>query len=301
MPHIGRMTVVAATRMNPSPHSADVTQADFDTQVLERSRQVPVLVDFWAAWCAPCRALMPLLARLAEDYQGRFFLAKVNTDAERELAERYGIRSLPTVKLFRDGVPVDEFMGALPESALREFLDTRLPRASDRSVTAALQAAEHGAADQAITLLQQALTEDPANDRARLALARLLFERASYDEAEAALKGLSARQADEPEALGLCARLEFARVPAARRPADELHRALAADPADHAARYGLGAQAVLAGDYDTALAHLLEIVRRDRKFGDDAGRKGMIAVFNILGDRGALVQKYRARLAATLN
>ncbi len=288
-----------------TPHLAEVTQQNFEALVLERSRAVPVAVDFWATWCAPCRMLMPLLAKLAGEYDGKFFLAKVNTDQERELAARYGIRSLPTVKLFRNGAVVDEFMGALPEQALREFLDAHIPRASDTLLDRARRADQAGDHDQALALLRQALALDPANDQMKIELARLLFERGDHEQSAQILNGVSSRQADAPGASGLRARLEFARIAGPSHPPDErqlaeLHETLAANPADCEARYRLSALAVLRGDYDGALAQLLEIVKRDRRFRDDAGRRGVLAVFNILGGQGELVQKYRTLLASAL-
>ena len=130
--------------MAHSPHIADVTERDFDAQVIQRSHTVPVLVDFWATWCAPCQTLMPLLARLADEYQGKFFLAKVNTDKEQKLAAQHGIRSLPTVKLFRNGSAVDGFMGAQPERAVRALLDKYATSESETLIDDAVRAQQAG-------------------------------------------------------------------------------------------------------------------------------------------------------------
>src|SRR5581483_800450 len=148
--------------MADSPHIADVTTADFPKGVLEKSRDVPVLVDFWAAWCGPCRILPPLLTTLAEDYGGRFFLAKVNADSDPDVAVQYGIRGLPTLILFRHGAPVGQLVGVQPESAIRALIDRHLPNAAD--ATAQRAAALHGAGqtEQALALLREALAADPA-------------------------------------------------------------------------------------------------------------------------------------------
>lgn len=287
--------------MSQSAYIAEVSQKDFDQMVLQRSHQVPVLVDFWAAWCGPCQMLMPLLARLAEEYAGKFFLAKVNTDVEQGLAAQYGIRSLPTVKLFKDGRIVDDFMGVQPERTIRALLDRHIPRPSDAMIDQGIAALRAGDAAQAERLFEQVLALEPNNDRARLELAGVQIAQGRFEEAAALLDGLSADAKTAPRSAALRGRLEFARVAAGAPPASELERAIAANPGDCLARYQLAALCVLGGDYERGLAELLEIVRRDRKFGDDAGRKAMLAVFNLLGSGDERVKKYRTLLSSALN
>ncbi|HWR86899.1 MAG TPA: thioredoxin [Acidiferrobacterales bacterium] len=287
--------------MNPSPHIADVTQQTFESLVLAKSREIPVLADFWAAWCGPCKQLMPVLARLADEYDGRFFLAKINSDTEQPLAARYGVKSLPTVKLFRNGQVVEEFMGAQPEKTIRALLDRHIPRASDTLVYNAMLAARSGKPDEALTILQQAATTDPTNDRAKLELARLHAYLGHADDAEIALASLSAEAKESTDAVGLKAQLEFARIVAGARPPDELLPAIAANARDSAARYELAAHLVLRQQHEAALDQLLEIVRTDRKFRDDAGRKAMLSIFNLLGGSGDIVKQYRTKLSMALN
>ncbi len=282
-------------------HSADVTRADFDGQVINRSRALPVLVDFWAGWCAPCKMLMPVLARLADEYQGKFFLAKVDTDKEKDLAARFGIRSLPTVKLFRNGEAVEEFLGVQPERVIREMIDRHVPRPSDALINEALRALEQGQTAKATEILTHAVEVDPANDRAKLQLAQLLLEGGLAQDSERALDSLSPDAKTGPDALTLRARLEFARIAAAGPAAVELERMLAADPANSEAAYRLSAHRVLQKDYESALEMLLQIVQRDRRFGDDAGRRTMLTVFNLMGSAGDLVKKYRKQLSMALN
>lgn len=287
--------------MADSPYIADVSQQTFESLVLARSRDVPVLVDFWAAWCGPCQMLMPVLARLADEYRGKFFLAKVNSDHEQALAAQYGVRSLPTVKLFRNGQVVDEFLGAQPEKTIRALLDRHIPRESDALVYNALLAARAGKTGEALAILQQALAGDPANDRVKLELARLLASVGRADDAEAALNALSADTKNGADAVAILAQLEFARIAADARAVAELDLAIAANPRDSSARYERAAHHVLRGEYPQALDQLLEIVRTDRKFREDAGRKAMLSIFNLLGGAGEVVKQYRMKLSLALN
>ena len=287
--------------MSPSPHIADVTQQTFESLVLAKSRGIPVLADFWAAWCGPCKQLMPVLARLTDEYDGKFFLAKINSDTEQPLAARYGVKSLPTVKLFRNGQVVEEFMGAQPEKAIRALLDRHIPRASDTLVDNALQVLRAGQPDQALAILQQAVKTDPGNDRAKLELARLHAQFGHAAEAETTLASLSVEARESAEAVGLRAQLEFVHIVAAARPPEVLLTAIATNAKDSAARYELAAHLVLRQQHEAALDQLLEIVRTDRKFRDDAGRKAMVSIFNLFGGTGEIVNEYRRKLSLALN
>jgi putative thioredoxin len=287
--------------MSPSPHIADVTEQTFESLVLARSREIPVLVDFWAAWCGPCKQLMPVLTRLADEYDGKFFLAKINSDTEQPLAARYGVKSLPTVKLFMNAQVVEEFMGAQPEKTIRALLDRHIPRESDALVYNAMLATQSGKFGEALTILQQAVTTDPGNDRAKLELARLHANLGHADEAETTLASLPAEAKASTDAVGLRAQLEFTRIVAGARPPEVLLAAIAANARDSTARYELAAHLVLRQQYESALDQLLEIVRTDRKYRDDAGRKAMVSIFNLLGGSGDIVKQYRTKLSMALN
>jgi putative thioredoxin len=284
-----------------TPYSADVTLETFDALVLQKSHEIPVLVDFWAAWCGPCQSLMPRLAKLAEDYQGKFFLAKVDTDAEQKLAGQYGIRSLPTVKLFKGGQVVGEFMGAQPDKTIRELLDRHIARESDALLVEALRVEAAGDRMAAVAALRAAVAADPANDRVRVHLGRLLLEAAQTEDAAAVLKKVSADAPADPELGALLARLEFVRIASGAPSTEALAKTVAAEPGNSEARYQLAARQVLADAFEPAMEHLLEIVARDRKFGNDAARKALLTVFTLLGGKGELVKRYRARLSMALN
>jgi putative thioredoxin len=285
--------------MADSPYIVILTAANFESVVIDGSFERPVLVDFWADWCAPCRMLMPILAKLAEEYRGRFILAKLNTEEERALAAQFGIRSLPTVQLFKEGRPVDQFMGALPESQVREFLDRHLPRASDGLLAQAQGMLAAGHLKRAKDLIERARTEDPENPRVALADVELLAAEGRTEEAQTALARLPLELANDPEVVALRGQLLFAAVLAGAPGPATLEKRLAANPKDSEARYQLAAHRVTQGDYESALELLLELVRRDRAYGDDAGRKGMVAVFDLLGG-GDLVSRYRARMMTAL-
>jgi len=287
--------------MNNSTYVYDVTEDTFPAIVLEGSREVPVLVDFWAPWCAPCKILMPLLAKLADEYHGKFLLAKVNTDEQQQLAQEQGIRSLPTVRMYKDGKVVDECLGAQPESAIRVLIDRHIERESDRIHAAAIAAYRKGDVEHALALFDRAREMAPQDYRISLDLAELLLEQGDDMRVEQILNELPLEAQGEAKVDALRARLEFTQVARGAPDVATLEQTIAADPADSEARYQLAALRVLSGDYKGALEQLLEILRHDRGFRDDAGRKGLVAVFNLLGNEGELVQRYRTLMARALH
>lgn len=286
--------------MAQSPFVVTVTTANFESVVIDGSFDRPVLVDFWADWCAPCKSLMPILAKLADEYNGQLILAKVNTEEEQALAAHFGIRSLPTVQLFKSGQPVDQFMGALPEAQVREFMERHLPRAGDGLLVQALGMIAAGKLDQAATLIERARAEDPANARVALAEAQLAAARGDMDGATALLERLPIELAKDPEVAALRGQLRFAAALVGAPAPAVLTARLAANANDSEARYLLAAHSVLAGDFAGALEGLLALMKRDRSYGDDAGRKGMVAIFDLLGGQGDLVSRYRAKMMTAL-
>ena len=283
--------------------SFDVGSADFQEKVLDTSHRAPVLVDFWAEWCAPCRVLKPILEKLAAEYGGRFLLAKLNSDQNQELAARFGVRGIPNVKAFRDGKLVDEFTGALPEAQIRAFIDNLLPSPAEPLRVAAQEARARGDAEVAISLLADALQLDPANEAAQLDLAEIHIDGHQTDAARTMLDALEYRAKDIGRVRALQARLKLVASGADVDPA-ALAARIAANADDLDARLQLAHALALAHDYRPALEQLLAIVRRDRKWQDEAARKTMLDLFTLLGGNAQyddLVREFRIALARTLN
>ncbi len=228
--------------MADSPYVVDVTAENFDRIVLKGSNRQPVLVDYWADWCAPCRMLTPILDALADELDGKLLVAKINTEEQRELAARYNIRSLPTVKLFKGGEPVDEFMGALPESEIRAFLDRHLERESDKLLLKAETLLAQGETKQAVDLLEQALSTDPGNPRTLIAYARVKVQLGNFEAALQTLDGLPLDQQGHPEVQALRARIMFDQVVRDAPAMEQLRELLAVNPDDSEARYQLAAR-----------------------------------------------------------
>ena len=281
--------------MADSPHLFEIDQNNYEQIVIQGSHQLPVLVDFWASWCQPCQMLMPVLAKLADEYQGRFILAKINTEEQQAIAAQFGIRSIPTVKLFKNGQPVDEFAGALPDNQIRAFLDKHLPRASDDNVTAAQERLLAGDTAGAMALLQTAHTEDPANPRVLIAMAQAQAAGGDVDAAEQTLDTLPADEQQKTKVTRLRGQMYFDRIAIAADDGATLRARLDADANDSEARYRLAAHQVMDGDAEGAMENLLRLMQTDRKFGDDAARQALLKLFDMLGDDPA-VTRYRARM-----
>jgi putative thioredoxin len=288
-----------------SDYAYNVGVADFEHKVLAASRSVPVIVDFWADWCQPCRILKPVLEKLANEYGGRFILAKVNSDENQELAVRYGVRGIPAVKAFVGGELVDEFTGALPEGQVREFIERLMPSPAEPLRQQAAEARHHGDHAAALGLLRQAVAIDAKSEAAQLDLAEMLLDAGQLDDARQALAAVAATADPKRKhrAEALTARLQLA-ANADGADLAELQRSLADNPSDLETRLQLGNALALAHDYRGACEHLLEIVRRDRQWNEEAGRKTLLALFNMLGAdprHDDLVREFRIALARTLN
>ncbi len=286
----------------PTPYIFDATTADFDQLVIENSFHKPVLVDFWAEWCAPCKVLMPMLQQITEEYQGELLLAKVNCDIEQDIVARFGIRSLPTVVLFKDGQPVDGFAGAQPESAVRALLEPHVqmppPAAADPLEQAQAAFAEsHFAESEAI--LQSVLSEDNTNAQALILYARCLAERGELSEARTVLDAV--KTDDHKAALaGARAQLTFLSQAADLPDAADLKARLAKDPGDDEAVYQLAIQQLARQQYEAALDALLKLFVRNRSYSEGLPHKTLLQVFELLGNDHPLVTVYRRKLFAAL-
>ncbi|MBT9567144.1 MAG: co-chaperone YbbN [Thiobacillus sp.] len=279
-----------------SDHDLDVDLADFDRQVIEESRTRPVVVDFWAPWCGPCKSLKPILEKLAVEYGGAFRLAKINSDENQGLATRYGVRGIPSVKAFVNGEAVDEFSGALPEGEVRAFLDRLIPGPADEMRVAARELRAAGDMAGALQKLAEASRLDPDHVGIRLDATEIMLDLGEADEARRLIGNLA--DDVDPRVTQLRARLQF--LGAAGDDPAALEARVAANENDLAARLKLANQAVAAGQYEAGMDQLLEIIRRDRSFEDDVGRTTLLAVFDLLGS-DPLVSLYRRKLASALN
>ena len=273
----------------------DVGVADFEHAVLDESKARPVVVDFWAPWCGPCKSLKPILEKLAAEYGGKFRLAKVNSDDNQELATRYGVRGIPSVKAFINGEPVDEFSGALPEAEVRVFLDRLLPGPADDMRAQAAELRDAGDVSGALQKLAEASRLDPDHVGIRLDATEIMLDLGEADEARRLIGNLT--DDADPRVSKVRARLQF--MGEAGEDQAALNARVAANENDLEARLKLAKLFVAAGQYEAGMDQLLEIIRRDRGFEDDIGRKTLLSVFDLL-DGGELVSQYRRKLASVL-
>jgi putative thioredoxin len=275
----------------------DVSAQNFEREVLEASKTVPVVVDFWAPWCAPCRQLKPILEKLEQEYGGRFKLVKLNSDENQDLAAAFGVRSIPDVMAFKDGKAVSHFLGAQPERQVRAFIESLLPSPSEleRARARALRAA--GDAANAVAALRKAVHLDAKNDLARLDLAELLIQLKQLEEAEAVLDAVQANSQLDARTAALRQSLGFARSGGGE---DDLEAKIEANPSDLEARLALAGAYAGRRAWREAMDQLLEILRRDRGWRDGEARKQMLAIFNLAAGDADLISEYRRKLSSSL-
>jgi putative thioredoxin len=281
-----------------TPHIFNVDQDNFETEVLQASLKTPVLVDFWATWCEPCKSLGPVLEKLAVEYNGAFRLGKVDVDKNQELAGVFGIRSIPTVMLVKDGRILDGFAGALPEGQLREFLSRHI-QPLDGDVEETSEEVVPESPEQAINRLQQAIAAEPNRPELKLDLALALAQAGHASAAEAELNALPANLAIDARAVRLRNQLDLSRSLEGAPALDALQQRVQANPQDWEAHDLLGVRLLLGDDQAAGLDQWLLLLERARDWNDGQAKKRLLAAFNTLDD-AELVARYRRRMASLL-
>ncbi|SFS04828.1 thioredoxin [Dyella sp. OK004] len=285
------------TASDATTHVFDVDQDNFEAEVLQASLTTPILVDFWATWCGPCKTLGPMLEKLATEFNGGFRLAKVDVDKNQQLAAMFGVRSIPTVMLVKDGQILDGFAGALPEGQLREFLLRHVQPAEGTTAESAPVVLE--TPEQAIDRIQQSIAAEPGNAELKLDLALALMRAGQADAAETELTALPANLATDSRAVRLRSQLDLARALNGAPSLPELQQRVQVDAADWQARDLLGVRLLLADDAAAGLEQFLAILERARDWNDGAAKKRLLAAFATLDD-AELVGRYRRRMASLL-
>jgi len=282
----------------------DATEASFMADVIEASREVPVIVDFWATWCGPCKTLGPMLEAAVTEARGKVRMVKVDVDRNQRIAQQLRIQSIPTVYAFWQGQPVDGFQGAVPASEIRKFIDRVAALAGDGGLGEALDAAEamlaEGAAVEAAETFAAILGEEPANARAFAGIVRAYLALGEVDRAEAFLGTASPELGRSPEVEAARAQIALARQAQNAGPVGELQARVAADPSDHQARFDLAQALHARGDVAEAVDELLELFRRDREWNDGAAKAQLMTIFEALKPTDPIVLRGRRRLSSMI-
>ena len=294
----------SAGSVNDAELIKDTTTAGFVKDVIEASRSVPVIVDFWAAWCGPCKQLTPLLEKIVKSYGGKVRLVKLNVDEHPAIAGQLRIQSLPTVYAFRDGRPLDGFVGGQPESTIRAFIDRIVGEEQQADLATVLasaeQALEEGDVQSAAEIFAAVLQEDKQNPAALAGLARCYLQTGDVARAEQTIALVPPDQKNVAAVERVKAALELARKANQTDNRDALLSRLAANPADHQARFDLAVASAARGEKETAVEHLLDLVRRDRNWNEQAARKQLVQLFDAWGPKDPATVDGRRRLSSLL-
>lgn len=285
--------------MNAANYIVEIDESNAQTLLIEESLKRPVVVDFWADWCGPCKQLMPILEKLAAEYQGAFLLAKVNADEQQMLAQQLGVRSLPTVMLIKDGQPVDGFSGAQPESAVRDMLDKHLPSPQADSLAEAEQLLSEGDIPGALALYRGAWEDSGQKPEFTMAYAGALITANRLDEAEALLSDIKLVDQDARYEQ-LMAQIELQRQAARSPEIEALETDLASDEQNHEIRIKLAVQLSSHGQYREALEHLLVVLRADRDWGNGEAKRVYLDMIATIGKGDPLAAEYQRKLFSLL-
>ena len=282
-------------------YSTDVSEQDFQTEVIEKSKQVPVVVDFWAPWCGPCQVLKPILEKLAEEYQGKFHLAAINADENQALSAQFGVRGIPSVKAVYNGKIINEFSGALPEPAVREFLKQIIPNESEIKRREAVAVYENGDLQAALIQLNEAVALDENNLDAKIDLATLLLENNDPHAAKDVVEQLPVDIRLDERVKELLTKIELMEQTSKLPDKQTLMQQVRDDSTNLQARLDLANHFISEQAYDDAFELLFDVLRKDWHYGDDAARKTMLSIFTILGPQDPRVRSARKTLAGLLN
>ena len=285
--------------MNAANYIVDIDESNAQTLLIEESQKRPVIVDFWADWCAPCKQLMPILEKLAAEYQGAFLLTKVNADEQQMLAQQLGVRSLPTVMVIKDGQPVDGFSGAQPESAVRDMLDKHVPSPQADSLVEAEQLLAEGDIPGALALFRGAWEDSGQKPEFTMAYAGALITASRLDEAEALLSDIKMVDQDA-RFQQLMAQIELQRQAAQSPEIEALEADLASDEQNHEVRVKLAVQISSHGRYREALEHLLVVLRADRDWGNGEAKRVYLDMIATIGKGDPLAAEYQRKLFSLL-
>ena len=282
--------------MSSSSFIFDATEQNFQQGVIENSYKAPVLVDFWAEWCEPCKQLIPVLEGLANSLDGQFVLAKVNSESEQSLSQQFQIRSIPTVLVFKNGEMVEQFSGLQTEEFIKTLIDRHSTSEADNLRNKAFEIIQSGDFDSGKTMLLEAESLAPDNITIQIDLAHLEAREKEYEAAKTRLNKFSIADRENAQVISLLNKIDLALVSENAPDISELEKKLTEVPDDHLSRYQLAIQLINQDDYETGLEQLIYILIRDNEFQDGAVKKSLLATFSLLGDEHPLVGKYRRKM-----
>ena len=287
--------------MNESSFSFDATAENFQQGVIDNSYNAPVLVDFWAEWCEPCKQLKPVLEKLATDLNGQFVLAKVNSETQQSLSQQFQIRSIPTVLIFKNGEVVEQFSGLQTEQTIKELIEKHTTTEADTLRNQALKTIQSGDSEAGKQLLLEAEKISPENVTVQIDLAHLEARQEKYTEAKKRINQLKPVDRENAQVISLLSKIELAEITQDAPDINALLITVENSPNDSLPRFQLAIQLINQQDYKAGLEHLLYILMRDKDFQDGAVKNTMLSTFSVLGDDNPLVGEYRRKMFNALH